>query len=403
MAIGKSSNEGGGFKTQKKYSPGYGLMIELDSELPRKFDSKALGEGDEKGLTLTGKVMRVFGSSVDGWVPAINDSVSLNVRSGDTRKEIFDDLSKTNEGRYFLLEGVTGNINSLEARWAHGAGANRDIRAVEIVGVPHVTFENPVAADGPKSGFLRLNLDGSATIYSVRLDGGDWVERELSFDTVVDRLKSAFSQDMNFRVSQRVLEPSGSVEIDGQDSLEKQLTSFRAQGYTSCVVRTFIPGTTDPKQVDVQVLSWPEDIPASSTSEGRVYEMPLLRETPRFAALRDGDAVATMEIIPGYEVNLVGNPSDATKSIKHAFVQNIIGKGLSDSQKALYGTQSYGPGITIRAVNDDGQILGLTRLATRTEGLQYRNLMSIPSAVFQDADKIDFTVKDKVAEEVVDS
>lgn len=394
MAIGN----GGGFKTQRKFLPGFGLMLELDQALPRIYDETRFGAGEDKGLILSGTVLRVLGSPASGLVPEVGESWSITVRPGDARKEIFDDLCKTNEGKVFLLEGVTGDINDLEARWVHGAGSNRDIRALEVVGMPHVTFENPEANDGQE--YLRLNLDGSPTQYDVRLPGGEWVTRELSFDQVVERLKTALFNNLNFRIGQRVLVPTLAEEVDSQDRLEKLLAYLREQGYTSCVVRTFIPGTTDPKEVDVQVMSWPEDIPASGTAPARVHAMPVLRETKRFAALRDGDIQAKMEIIPGYEINLVGNPSDSSKSVKHSFVQNIVSKGLSDSQKAMYASQSYGPGISIRAVNDDGQVLGLTRLATRTEGTQYRTLMSIPSAVFPGADKIDFTVKDK-AEEMV--
>ena len=43
-------------------------------------------------------------------------------------------------------------------------------------------------------------------------------------------------------------------------------------------------------------------------------------------------------------------------------------------------------------------VLGLTRLITRTEGPQYRGLMSIPSPAFPDADKIVFKASDKPVE-----
>lgn len=395
MAIGNGS----GFKTKKSmFTPGFGMVIELDKELPRKFDEKAMGGDSEKGFVVTGKIVSVLGALQDTAAPKAGEAVSVVIRPGDSRKAIFDDLAKTNEGTHFLLEGVTGDVDSLSARWAHGAGSNRDIRALEIVGRPQVSFENTVPDDGPKNGSLRLNLDGSPTVFDVRLGEGDWVSHELPFDVVVDRLKTVLDRGLNFRVSQRVLVPSKAVPVAGQDELEKVLSGFRKMGYTSCVARTFIPGTTDPTQVDVQVLSWPENIEGSGEKPPKVYDMPVLRDTWKFAALRDGASVAQMEVIPGYEVSLVGNPSDSSKSAKHKFVQDIVGKGLSDGQQKLYASQSYGPGISIRAVNDDGVILGLTRLATRTEGAQFRSLMQIPTQAFPDADKLDFTAKEKATE-----
>lgn len=396
MAIG----DGSGFKTKSsKFSQGYGILINLDKELPRKFDENTMGSGDDKGFVVTGKVVNVLGALKVTAAPNLGDNVSITIRPSDSKKTIFDDMAKTNEGTRFLLEGVTGEITSLEAKWVHGAGDNREIRELEIVGAPHVTFENPIPEDGPRNGTLRLNLDGSPTTFDVRLSDNTWSNRELSFDVVVDRLKTALERGLNFRVSQRVLEPSMSVLVEGQIKLEEMLKEFRGMGATSCVVRTFIPDTTDPSLVDVQVLSWPEDIEANGDRPARTYEMPVLRETKKFVALRDGEALAQMEIIPGYEIGLVGNPSDHTKSAKHIFVQNIVNKGMSDSKKNLYASQSYGPGFSIQAVNDKGVVLGLTRLATRTEGIQYSGLMQIPTEAFPDADKIDFSVKAKPAAE----
>lgn len=396
MAIG----DGSGFKTKSsKFSQGYGILINLDKELPRKFDESTMGSGDDKGFVVTGEIVRVLGSPKVNAMPIAGEKWSITIRPGDSRKSIFDDMAKTNEGTRFLLEGVTGDVGSMEARWVHGAGDNRDIRELEIVGVPHVTFENPIPEDGPRNGSLRLNLDGSPTTFDVRLSDGTWINRELTFDVVVERLKTALDRGLNFRVSQRVLEPSMSVLVEGQTKLEEMLKEFRGMGATSCVVRTFIPGTTDPNLVDVQVLSWPEDIEANGDRPARTYEMPVLRETKKFVALRDGEAFAQMEIIPGYEIGLVGNPSDHSKSAKHIFVQNIVDKGMSDSKKNLYASQSYGPGFSIQAVNDKGVVLGLTRLATRTEGVQYSGLMQIPTETFPEADKIDFSVKVKPAAE----
>lgn len=392
MAIGNGSN----FKTKKAaFTLGYGMIIDLANELPRKFDEETMGDVTDKGFTVTGKVISILGPSENTIAPQPNETVNITIRPADTRKAIFDDMVKTNEGTRFLFEGVSGNVDSLEARWVHGAGSNRDIQALEIVGAPRLTFENPVPDDGPRNGTLRLNLDGTPTSFDVRLSEGYWTTNELPYETVVDRLKTALDTGLNFRVTQRVLKPSKAVLIkNGQDELEDVLHAFRKLGYTSCVVRTFIHGTTDPSEVDVQVLSWPADIDANATSPAKTYDMPTLKETKKFAALRDGQASAYMEIIPGFEINLVGNPSDASKSVKHKFVQDVV-KGLSSAQKNLYATQLYGPGISIRAVNEDGTILGLTRLITRTEGTQYKNLMQIPTVNFINADQINFSTQQK--------
>lgn len=391
MGIGNGSDS---FKTRSaKFSQGYGLLISLDNELPRKFDEASMGGADNKGFVLAGTVKAVLGALEANAAPKVGDKVNLTVRPGDSAKTIFEDMDKTKESTNFLLEGVTGDVDNLEARWVHGAGTNRDVRFLEIVGVPHISFDNPTPKDGPRNGLLRLNFDGTPTTFDVRMADGSWSHRELSFDVVVERLKTAMERNANFRVSQRVLEPSMALAVGGQAALETLLTQFRENGYTSCVVRTFIPGTTDPNLVDMQILSWPEDIAANGDRAATVFEMPVLRETKKFAQLRDGDAVAVMELIPGYEVGLVNNPFDSTKSAKHIYVNNILAKGLSDAQKNLYAAQSYGPGYSIRAVTEDGVTLGLTRLVTRSEGPQYNGLMSIPSPAFPDADKLVFTSK----------
>lgn len=397
MAIGE---KGSSFKTKKMgYLAGYGLVMNLDHDLPRKYDEKTMGSGEEKGFTVTGMVISVLGANGASNVPEINSSITVTIRPSDSRKSIYDDLNKTNEGTRFLLEGITGDVDKLEARWAHGAGSNRHIAAVEIASVPHVSFENPFD-DGPSNGYLRLNLDGSPFKYDERQADGSWVnDVEMPFDAVVDRLKLSLEQERNFRVVQRVLEPSKAVLVSGQDELESTLYGFRQKGLTSCIVRTFIPGTTDPKQVDTQVMDWPENIPATGSLEEKVYDMPMLKETKKFVSLRDGEAIALMEVIPGYTINLVGNPNDPAKSVKHKFVNDIVNKGMTNGQKNLYATQSYGPGIAIRAVNEDSVILGLTRLITRTDGPQYRNLMSIPTPAFPDANKLDFSAKSKAGGE----
>jgi hypothetical protein len=379
------------FKTRsRKYSPGYGLVLELTDELPRHYDDKTFGAADGKGLSLTGTVVDVFSNEHStGFVPAIKSKVTVTVRPDDARRTIYDDLSKTTEGHRFLFEGVSGESDALVARWAHGAGGNRLVEYVEIVGVPHVVFENPVKTDGPKSGFLRLNLDGSPTTFDERLPDGTYVEREFDYAEMVSRLEMTLRTNGRFRVGQRALFPSLAVLVDGQEALEAALTKFRGEGMTHCVVRTFVPGTTDARNVDVQLLSWPLDIPANGNHAAKSYEMPVLVETKRFAALRDGTDEAHMEVIPGFVMNLVGNPSDPTKSNKHKFVNDIV-KGHSDKQKSLFASQSYGPGISIHAVNESGETLGMTRLAIRVDGPQYRNLLSIPTEYF-DASIIKFT------------
>lgn len=380
-----SNGKPSSFKTEsRRFTAGYGIVIRLDKELPTKYDVPVLGLGTHKGLELKGRVLAVLGARSDA--PEVGAPVTVLVRRPDTREVIFEDLLKTNEGFQFLLEGVTGTGDALEARWAHGAGTNRQIKPLEIVGAPHVTFENPVPNDGPKKGWLHLNLDGSPTEFDVRTADGSFVTHELPFNEVSRRLGVALARNLKLKVSQRVLVPSQSVLVDDQSELERALTMFRDGGYTSCVVRTFIPGTTEARDVDVQVLSWPADIVGDGESQGTSYEMPALQETRRFVALRDGEALAHMEVIPGYTISLVGN-SDTTKSTKHRFAQSIA-RGLTDGQKNMYATQNYGPGIAVSVVGEDGDVAGLSRLAIRTEGVQYRNLMTIPSRHFQEADKV---------------
>ncbi len=386
--------KGDSVKTKKRgFVLGYGLLIKLITELPRKYDEKMFGNPDEKGLVITGKVVCVLGGLDTTDKPAVGDVVSVTIRPDEIRSKVFDDMDKTRESKRFLLESVSGEIDSLESGWVHGAGDNRDIQALEIVGVPSITFENPVMNDGPHNGSLRLNLDGSPTEFSERLNDGSWVDRTMSYEDVAARLKDAFTRDLKFKVTQRMLAPRYAKTVEGQAELDAALTEFRAHGFTSCVVRTFIPGTTDPRQVDTQIMNWPEDIPADVNSPAKFYEMPILKETKRFAALRDGEAEAIMEVIPGSVLNLVGNPSDTSKSVKHKFVETVVGKGHSSAQKGLYGAQSYGPGISISARNDEGRSLGLTRLCTRTEGVQYRTIADIPTEAFPTADKLDHSVK----------
>lgn len=184
--------------------------------------------------------------------------------------------------------------------------------------------------------------------------------------------------------------------VADQAALEEALTTFRGVGYTACVVRSFVPDTVYAHEVDVQLMAWPLDVPAGNGFEGIRYDMPVLHETKRFVALRDGEAEARMELIPGYMLALLGN-SDTEKSTKHKFARGVV-KGLSDGQKAMYGAQGYGPGISLCALASDGNVSGLTRLAVRTDGPQYPNLMSIPTPHFLEADKVKYFEKSAESE-----
>ena len=387
MGFGKPGVQGG-FRTEnRRYDAGYGLILDLEFDLPRKYEPEVFGDPNGKGLVMRGRVVSVLGAGDSATTPPAGDLVNVVLRPGDSCKAIYDDLEKTRESMRFLLEGVTGGLDGLSARWAHGAGANRNVDAVEIVGAPHLSFENPVQSDGPKNGWLYLNLDGSATEFDVRGRDGVYSKRSMDFDAVVDRLKVAVEKNLKFRVGQRVLLPSHSRLVEDQSALDGALQEFRTAGYTACVVRSFVVGTLDAKEVDVQFLTWPADLPADGQYEAKTYPAPQLQETARFVALRDGEAQALMEVIPGYVANLIGN-SDVEKSTKHKFVLNIVRAGLSESQRNMYGAQGYGPGILINAVQDNGAVTGLTRLAVRTHGPQYQRIMNIPSPHFVNADKV---------------
>ena len=379
------SQTSGGFKTAaRRFTPGYCIVLRLHNELPTRYNAEVLGPGSEKGMVLTGVVQQVLGARHAS--PAVGSSVSIRLRANDLRQAIYADLELTKEGFVFLLEGITGPLDALQCRWAHGAGVNREVRFLEVVGAPHVTFETPIPLDGPKNGWLHLHLDGSPTGYDVRSGDGTYSRHELSFEEVSSRLGQAVALGRKFKVSQRVLMPSAAALVANQHDLEHALTTFRVSGFTRCVVRTFIPETNNPRQIDVQLLNWPADIPRDDNFAGATYEMPTLEETPRFVMLRDGEELAHMEVIPGYVVTLVGNP-DVTKSTKHRFVQEVV-RGLSDARKNFYATQAYGPGIAVSTVAEDGLVAGMVRIALRTEGPQYRNLLSIPTPNFPTADKV---------------
>lgn len=359
-----------------RYSHGFALLVDLVADLPRKYISENMGESKEKGFNLHAYVVQAFGDPKSIALYPRNTEISVVLRPGDVRGTIFDDLSKTNEGVRFLLEGVTGGGDTgLHARWAHGAGANRKIEFVEVIGAPRLTFVNPCQNDGPASGWLQLNLNGAPTEFSLRSDDGTFATYQFSYDEIVNRLRIALDQNLNIRVSQRALMPSKAVLVDDDEDLKSKLSNFRNQGFTSCVVRSFAVGTNDEKRIDVQILSWPQDVP-----EGPSYAMPSLRDTSRLVALRDGEAPARMEIIPGFILSLVGN-KDVDKSTKHRFAHNVV-KGLSDKQKRMYGAQSYGPGVAISAVNESGEQLGISRLAVRVEGPQYQRLLAIRTPHF---------------------
>ena len=396
MGFGKPGVQGG-FRTEnRRYDAGYGLILDLEFDLPRKYEPELFGDPNAKGLVMRGCVVSVLGAVDASAAPSMGDMVNVVLRSGDSCKAIYDDLEKTRESMRFLLEGVTGALDSLSARWAHGAGVNRRVDAVEIVGAPNLSFENPLASDGPKNGWLYLNLDGSATEFDVRGRDGVYTKQAMEFDTVVDRLKVALERNLKFRVGQRVLLPSHSRLVVDQASLEATLSDFRAAGYTACVVRSFVAGTVDAKEVDVQFMSWPADVPADGQFEAKTYPAPQLQETARFVALRDGEAQALMEVIPGYVTNLIGN-TDVEKSTKHKFASNIVRLRLSEGQRNMYGAQGYGPGILINAVQDNGAASGLTRLAVRTQGPQYQRVMNIPTPHFANADKVAVVAAEKDA------
>lgn len=389
MGFAKSAGRNG-FRTEVRrstYDSGYGLIIDLEDRIPREYDSDLYGDMGEKGLVLRGFVVAVLGAGDSVAVPVVGDCVNVVLRKGDVRKVIFDDLEKTREDVRFLLEGVTGELDALEARWAHGAGRNRSVEAVEIVGPPHLSFENPEPSDGPKNGWLHLNLDGLDTEFDVRGQDGFYTRQSLPFSMVIERLKVALEKNLKLRVGQRVLKPSLSKLVNDQEALEKALADFRSLGFTACVVRSFVGGTTNAKEVDVQFLMWPLNMPANGQFEAKTYEVPMLQETARFVALRDGEEQAFMEVIPGYIANLIGN-KETEKSTKHKFASSIVRSGISDGQKNMYGAQGYGPGIILSAVQENGDVTGLTRLAIRTQGPQYPSVMNIPSQNFLDADKV---------------
>ena len=386
MGFGKNGLKTGFATVSRKYSVGYGLVIDLEVDLPRKFDETVMGGPDHKGLMIRGHVVAVLGASGNAEAPVNASTVNVLVRPGDDSKLIFEDMDKTKEVMRFFLEGVNGTRDALLARWVHGAGMNRSVEAIEFVGPPHLSFENPFPGDGPKNGYLSLNLDGSSTVFDIRGRDGTFVGCEMQFGEVVERLRMALDKNMKLRVSQRAVMPSRSVLVDDDAGMSSALTQFRTEGFNACVVRSFIPGTESTSEVDVQTMSWPDDIADGVNGPGQKYEMPSLQETKKFVALRDGDAQALMEVMPGFIVSLIGN-SDTEKSTKHKFARNVV-KGLSEGQKNMYAMQGYGPAIAIYAVNELSEKTGLTRLCVRTEGAQYGSLMTIPSVHFLTADKV---------------
>lgn len=384
------------FKTRPAYSKGVGIVIRLLQRFPSDYDEK-MAFNNGKGLKLDANVVEVLGEPVGlEKPPKKGDLINIILREGDDATKIHADIVLTKEPLRFLIEGVTWDEHGVaRGRWLRGAGANREISQLEIVGPPSIRFENPVSKF-PK--WLRLNLDGSPTSFDEIVDGA-YVHHPLPFDEGLKLLKQAMSAKKNFRICQRVIEPSASVLVSNQQEFEQIMSSLRQSNYTSNVVRTFVPHTQDPNKVDIQYLSWPKDIPANQDHEAKVFDMPLLRDTTRFTYLSENEPDAVMEILPGYELEMIGNSDDHSKSTKHKFIQDILDSGLSATKMNLYATQAYGPGISVRAKNDTGEVLGLLQLVTRIEGEQYPTILNIPSPNFPEA----ATIKRKETEEVVES
>lgn len=384
--MGFGNNEFKSTTSRRQFLVGSGLVIDLQFDLPRKYDENLLGPMDEKGFLIKGYVVDVLGWPNTTPAPQNGSVVDVLLRPFDLRIAIFEDIEKIREERRFLLEGVTtSSANTLEARWIHGAGSNRNVDFAEIVSPPNVSFDSPMANVG-SNGRLNLHLDGSPTFYDVRVADGSYSPHELPFPAVVGHLKTALDNNARFSIWQRVLIPSRSVLVDNLDALNAALTAFRAEGLTGCLVRSFVAGTSDLMEVDVQVMSWYPDTPAVGNTPAKQYDVPVLRESPRFVALRDGAKEALMEVIPGRVLNLIGN-QDVDRSTKHKFAREIV-RGLSDRQMNMYGALGYGPGVCICAVAEDGSVSGMTRLAVRTEGVQYRDLHFIPSPHLPHADKL---------------
>lgn len=371
--------------TRPRFEQGVAVVMRLTKPMPEKYDSKRFGSPDDKGLILKGNVVEVIGNpSAESFPQKKGDLIDILLRPDDSRQKIFDDIVLTQEATRFVIDGVTMPGDTILGRWISGAGQNREITALEIVGPPSIQFENPTDS-GP--GWMRINMDGTSSKADTLIDG-HFVERKLSFDEGVALLDAAYKKKLRFRVCQQVFEPSAACSVIGQDELETMMSNLRDAGYTNNIVRTFIRGTTDSSKVDLQYLGWPQDIPASDKSAGKTYDMPMLRDTPRFAALRDGEEAAEMELIPGYEMELIGNADDPSKSQRDKFVQDIIKYGLTQKQKNMYASQAYGPGMSIRAKNEQGDVLGLIKLAIRVNGPQYSTPVQIPTEQFPDAPKL---------------
>lgn len=383
-------------KPKKTYQQGFGLIVKLDNDLPRKYNAESMGAGTEKGYPVVGTVVQNLGGNESS--PQVGAHIEVLIRPDAERKKIYEDMEKTRAANVFMAEGVTmKDDGTLEARWISGAEENRHIEHFEMVGRPYISFENP-KEDGPKS--IRVDLTGKGFEYSKKKDDGTYENGiEMPNEEVLARLKATLDADGKFRVMQRVLQPSKAVQVDDQAALDEALYNFRNQGFTSCIVRTFVPGTTNPDQVDVQTLNFPQDIPAQNGKPEMVYDIPQLSETTKFAELQESGLDTVTEVIPSKLINMVKNPSDKEKSAAHKFAKEVVA-GLNDGQKKMYAAQNYGPGIAMCARREDGIVLGMTQVASRTDGAQVKGLMSINTPVFPTASNIAFTKKAEQVNEV---
>jgi hypothetical protein len=337
---------------------------------------------------MTGTVTQNLGG--DEGTPQVGAHITINVRSDDERKKIFDDLEKTRAANTFMVEGVEALADgTLKARWVSGAEENRHIEHYGIVGRGSVSFDNP-KDDGPKT--LRIDMGGADFTYNKRNEDGTYTNGiVIPYAELIARLKATVEAGGKFRVTQRVAQPALAVVVADQEALDTALYNFRNQGFSGCIARTFVKGTTNPDEIDVQSLYFPNDIPAKDGKPAVEHDIPQLEETKKFAALMERDDVIT-EIIPGNTMNIVKNPEDVTKSAAHKIVEGLI-KGQSDGQKSLHAAQNYGPGIVIRAKKEDGTKLGALRFASRTDGPQVKGLMNIATAAFPNAADVVYTKK----------
>lgn len=387
-------------KAKKSMSNGFGLIMELDGDLPRKYDAKTMGAATEKGYVLTGSVLQNLGGGENS--PQVGAHVSVTVRADNERKVIFDDLAKTLAANTFMLEGVEAAADgSLKARWANGAEDNREIMHYEIVGRPTISFDNP-KDDGIKGKPLNMDLAGGDYTYNQRNADNTYTNGVVIPNAeLTARLKATVESGGKFNIYQRAFAPSKAVVVDSQEELDATLEKFREEGYTSCFARTFVEGTTNPEEIDIQMLFYPNDIPAKDGKPAKVYDKPQLEGNKKFEHLQelaDAGKVVKTEIVPGLTAYIVGNKDDHTKSAKHKLAASVVA-GFSDSQKGFYGSQHYGPGIITFAKSEDGVRLGALKPAARTEGKSFKGLMNLNTTAFPNASDVVFTKKAQEAVE----